>query len=68
VTSSPATLWLQAGRERSLTRRHPWVFSGGVARVQGSAEPGDTVLVRAADGAALGWAAYSPASQIRARM
>ena len=68
MTSSPATLWLQAGRERSLARRHPWVFSGGVARVQGSAEPGDTVLVRAADGTALGWAAYSPASQIRARM
>ena len=44
------------------------MFSGGVARVEGSPEAGHTVLVRAADGTELGWAAYSPASQIRARM
>ena len=63
-----ATLWLQPSRERSLTRRHPWIFSGGVARVEGAPAPGHTVLVRGADGTQLGWAAYSPASQIRARM
>ncbi|MGB8860882.1 MAG: class I SAM-dependent methyltransferase [Ilumatobacteraceae bacterium] len=68
AASTTATLWLQTGREKSLARRHPWVFSGAVARVDGSPEPGATVLVRAADGAELGWAAYSPASQIRARM
>ncbi len=44
------------------------MFSGGVARVDGNPGSGDTVLVRAADGAELGWAAYSPSSQIRARM
>jgi len=66
--SKPAALWLQPARERSLLRRHPWIFSGGVARVDGAPQPGDTVLVRAADGTELGWAAYSPASQIRARM
>ena len=71
VSSAPrssATLWLQPSRERSLVRRHPWIFSGGVGRVDGSPAPGDTVRVRAADGSDLGWAAYSPASQIRARM
>jgi len=62
------TLILKAGRERSLRRLHPWVFSGAVERVQGAAGPGDTVCVRAADGAFLAWAAYSPASQIRARV
>ena len=62
------TLWLRANRDRSLKRRHPWIFSGGVARVDGAPGPGDTVLVKAADGTAFGWAAYSPASQIRARM
>lgn len=62
------TLRLLPGRERSLLRRHPWVFSGAVAGVDGTPGPGDTVLVRAADGTALGTAAYSPASQIRARM
>ncbi|MFZ9627741.1 MAG: class I SAM-dependent rRNA methyltransferase [Ilumatobacteraceae bacterium] len=62
------TIRLQPGRERSLQRRHPWVFSGAVASVDGSPSPGTTVLVTAADGTPLGTAAYSPASQIRARM
>jgi 23S rRNA (cytosine1962-C5)-methyltransferase len=60
-------LILKLGREKSLMRRHPWVFSGAVARVVGDPEAGDTVAVRAASGEFLVWAAYSPASQIRAR-
>ena len=62
------TLWLRPNRERSLKRLHPWVFSGAVARVDGSPGAGDTVLVKASDRAELGYAAYSPESQIRARM
>ena len=62
------TLWLLPNRERSLVRRHPWVFSGAIDRVTGTPVPGDTVLVCTAQGTALGLAAYSPASQIRARM
>jgi 23S rRNA (cytosine1962-C5)-methyltransferase len=61
------TLWLQRGRERSLKRRHPWVFSGAVARVDGDPGPGETVAVRSADGELLARAAFSPHSQIRAR-
>ena len=49
-------------------RRHPWIFSGAVAGVQGDPEEGDTVRVQAADGRFMGWAAYSPNSQIRARV
>ncbi len=62
------TIWLKPAAARSVTRRHPWVFSGGVTRVEGSPGSGATVLARDADGAALGWAAYSPESRIRARM
>ncbi len=62
------TLVLKPGREKSLLRRHPWIFSGAVARVAGSPGPGETVAVAAAGGAILGLAAYSPHSQIRARM
>lgn len=62
------TMQLRPGRERSLRRRHPWVFSGAVQRVVGRPEPGDTVRITAADGAFLGWGAYSPASQIVARV
>ncbi len=59
---------LKPGRERSLLRRHPWVFSGAVARLEGSPASGDSVRLHAADGRFLAWAAYSPHSQIRARV
>jgi 23S rRNA (cytosine1962-C5)-methyltransferase len=61
-------LILKAGREKSLLRRHPWIFSGAVARVNGEPSMGDTVAVRASGGAFLGWGAYSPRSQIVARV
>ena len=61
-------LVLKKGRERSLKRRHPWIFSGAIERVIGAPKSGDTVQVRSADGAALAQAAYSPDSQIRARV
>ena len=63
-----AALVLAPGREKSLRLRHPWIFSGAVERVEGDPVTGDTVSVVAADGAFLAHAAYSPASQIRARV
>jgi 23S rRNA (cytosine1962-C5)-methyltransferase len=63
-----ATLMLKPGKEKSLKRRHPWIFSGAIARLEGKAGPGDTVQVRAADGEWLAQAAFSPQSQIRARV
>jgi 23S rRNA (cytosine1962-C5)-methyltransferase len=59
---------LKPGRDRSVLRGHPWVFSGAIDRVTGAIDSGDTVEVLAADGTRLGLAAYSPSSQIRARM
>jgi 23S rRNA (cytosine1962-C5)-methyltransferase len=59
---------LKKGRERSLKRRHPWIFSGAVERVAGTPAAGDTLEVRDASGQTLALAAYSPASQIRARV
>jgi 23S rRNA (cytosine1962-C5)-methyltransferase len=56
---------LREGRERSLLKRHPWVFDGAVER--GKADSGETVRVEAADGRFLAWGAYSPASRIRVR-
>ena len=61
-------VWLKRGREKSLLRKHPWVFSGAVERMQGEAGSGDTVEIVDAAGAFLAWAAYSPSSQIRARV
>ncbi len=56
---------LRDGRERSLLRRHPWVFESSIAG--GKADSGETVRVHAHDGRFLAWAAYSPASMIRLR-
>lgn len=68
MTKGKKTLILKPGRDKSVLARHPWVFSGAVDRVEGNPESGESVLVRDASGLALGWAAYSPASSIRARM
>ena len=59
------TIRLREGKERSLLRRHPWVFERSIAR--GRADAGETVRVEAADGRFLAWAAYSPQSAIRLR-
>ncbi|SDH64380.1 class I SAM-dependent rRNA methyltransferase [Propionivibrio dicarboxylicus] len=63
-----AELILKPGKERSLFRRHPWIFEGSVARLNGRARPGDTVEVIDDNGRALARAAWSPHSQIRARV
>ncbi len=56
---------IRPGKERSLVKRHPWVFESSVAR--GGADSGETVRVESAEGAFLCWAAFSPQSQIRLR-
>lgn len=59
---------LKAGREKSLLRRHPWIFSGAIERVNGQPQNGDTVVVHASQGTFLGYAAYNALSKISARM
>ena len=61
-------LVLKAGREKSLQRRHPWVYTGAVERIEGDPQSGDTIEVRSSQGGFLAWAAYSPQSQICARV
>jgi 23S rRNA (cytosine1962-C5)-methyltransferase len=64
----PPSIKLLPGREKSLLRRHPWIFSGAIDQVQGVLQPGETVQVLSSDGNFLAWAGYSPSSQIRARV
>lgn len=62
-------LRLRQGRERSVLRRHPWIFAGAVeAAPSAGAEPGALVKVVSSGGEALGWAWHSPSSSICARM
>ncbi|MFZ2160990.1 MAG: class I SAM-dependent rRNA methyltransferase [Sideroxyarcus sp.] len=66
--SAKPGLILKAGREKSLQRRHPWIFSGAVECIDGAPASGDTVAVRDSSGSFLAWAAFNPDSQITARV
>ena len=59
---------INAGRDKSLLRRHPWIFSGAVKSVDAGTASGDAVRVKADDGRFLATAAYSEKSQIIARV
>ncbi len=61
-------LLLKPEREKSVLHRHPWVFSGAIARVEGAPEPGDVVDVCDARGQFLARGDYSPHSQIVVRL
>ena len=59
---------LKHDREKSLKRKHPWVFSGSVQEVVGNPKIGETVKVISSEGEEIGYGAYSPHSSIRVRM
>ena len=59
---------LKPGREKSLLRRHPWIFSGAIQQVDGNPASGTTVDLLSFNGQFLARASYSPNSQIRARV
>ena len=63
-----SAIYLVKGRDKSLRRKHPWVFSRGIQRIEGEPSLGETVDVYSNDGQWLAKAAYSPHSQIRARV
>lgn len=53
---------LKKGREESLRRFHPWVFSGAIAQIQGNPSEGDIVAVHASDGAFMAYGHYQVGS------
>ncbi len=66
--TSIARVVLKPGREKPVRQRHPWVFSGAVAAIDGAPAPGDVVDVVAAAGDWVGRGHISPASQIVVRV
>ena len=63
-----AEVQLKPERDESLKRKHPWIFSGAIAKVVGTVAAGDTVEVRGKGGRFYGRGAFSPSSQIKVRM
>ena len=62
------TLVLKPGREKSLLRRHPWIFSGAIKSVTGRPEPGDTVKVVTSNGDYIGQCSFNSDSSISGRI
>jgi 23S rRNA (cytosine1962-C5)-methyltransferase len=62
------SLILRPGRDRSVLQRHPWVYASAIDSLGGKPEAGETVFIRNSSGEPLALAAYSPISQIRARI
>lgn len=63
-----ASIILKAQREKSLLRQHPWIFSGAIAKIHGSPQPGETVDILTANEKWCGRGAFSPHSQIIVRV
>ncbi|WNC70644.1 class I SAM-dependent methyltransferase [Thalassotalea psychrophila] len=63
-----ARIMLNPAREKSLLRRHPWIFSKAVNKIIGKPLPGETVDIFDSKGNWLAKGAYSPESQIRVRV
>ncbi|MCE9646684.1 MAG: class I SAM-dependent methyltransferase [Chloroflexi bacterium] len=59
---------LHSGREKSLLRRHPWIFASAIKQMDGNPASGASVDLLSSDGQFLARACYSPHSQIRARV
>ena len=61
-------VFLKPSREKSLLKRHPWVYSGAIARVEGECVNGSTVMVCSCCGDFLAWASISQESQLALRV
>jgi 23S rRNA (cytosine1962-C5)-methyltransferase len=68
MDSAGATVKLKPGKDKPLRRRHPWVFSGAVSRVEGSFDDGDLVRVADHQGEYLATGYVNRRSQIRVRL
>lgn len=66
--NSLPTVVLKKGRERSVLKRHPWIYSGAIERCEGELPPGQTVDVIDSSGTWIARGAYSPSSAIRVRI
>jgi 23S rRNA (cytosine1962-C5)-methyltransferase len=68
MVSQPAAMILKPGREKSLLRKHPWVFSGAVKEMIGNPQSGDVVRVFSSGNQFLAHVAHSHNSQIVGRV
>jgi len=63
-----ADVILKKKSEKAVLRRHPWIYTGAILRIDGQPGQGDTVRVKTFSGDTLAFGSYSPCSQIAVRI
>lgn len=59
---------LKKSADSFIKRKHPWIFSGAIDKVDGNPSNGETVKIFTSEKKLIGFGSYSPASQIRVRI
>ena len=62
------TIFLKKSADSFIKRKHPWIFSGAVEKVEGNPSNGETVQILTSNNTFVGFGSYSPSSQIRVRI
>jgi 23S rRNA (cytosine1962-C5)-methyltransferase len=62
------TIFLKKSADSFIKRKHPWIFSGAVEKVEGNPSNGETVQILTSNNTFVGFGSYSPSSQIRVRV
>ena len=55
-------LQLKKGKEKSIERKHPWIFSGAIGQIKGQPEEGDTVRLENHEGRFIAMGHYQKSS------
>ncbi|MGE5811742.1 MAG: 23S rRNA (cytosine(1962)-C(5))-methyltransferase RlmI, partial [Ignavibacteria bacterium] len=59
---------LKKAADSFIKRKHPWIFSGAIEKVEGNPSNGDTVQIFTSNKTLIGYGSFSPSSQIRVRV
>jgi 23S rRNA (cytosine1962-C5)-methyltransferase len=63
-----SSIFLKKSADTFIKRKHPWIFSGAIEKVEGNPSNGQTVQIFTSDKKPVGNGSYSPSSQIRVRV
>ena len=59
---------LKKSADSFIKRKHPWIFSGAIEKVEGNPSNGQTVKIFTSNKTIVGSGSFSPSSQIRVRV
>lgn len=63
-----SSVFLKKSADSFIKRKHPWIFSGAIEKVEGNPANGETIQIFSSNKTLVGVGSYSPSSQIRVRV